>query len=89
MFTGESGAVDHVIKKDKADLFPLRATEKGFTSASGGSIRNYGGRLLTWRTENKEGLKMSVQVTDAHNNVVSFPKMVEEGNDIMLSKKKG
>ena len=32
---------------------------------------------------------MNVQVTDARKNLASLPKMIEEGNDIQLSKKKG
>ena len=32
---------------------------------------------------------MDVQVTDAHKNLASLSKMVEEGNDILLSKARG
>ena len=45
---------------------------------------------IEWiRFEKKEGVRMNVQVTDTQKNLASFPKMVEEGNDIILSKKKG
>ena len=30
---------------------------------------------------------MTVQVTDAKKNLASFPKMVQEGNDVFLSKR--
>ena len=93
-FTADSGAVDHVIRKDEADWFPLKDTAmskagKNYTAANGGIIRNYGGRELKGKTESKYPFQMNVQVTDARKNLASLPKMVEEGNDIQLSKKKG
>lgn len=60
-----------------------------FTAAKASEIRNYGGRLLTGRTENREGCQISVQVTGARKNLISLPKMVEEGNDFTWCKKKG
>lgn len=62
---------------------------KGYTSASGGTMGDYGGRLLMGRTERKEGFQISIKATDARDNLASFPKIVDEGNDIILSKKKG
>jgi len=93
-FTGDSGAVDHVMKKNEATWIPLKPTAMskagiGFTAANGTKMPNYGGRMLTGETEKKEGVRMNVQVTDTQKNLASFPKMVEEGNDIILSKKKG
>jgi len=93
MWVGESGAVDQVIKKDEVHWFPLEEkvmskAGMGFTAANGLEFRKYGGRLLSGRTENKEGFNMSVQVIDARNNLASFTKMEEEGNDIMSFKKK-
>ena len=44
---------------------------------------------MTGLTEGNGGFKMTCQVTDGQKNLASFVKMVNEGNDIVLSKKGG
>jgi len=61
----------------------------GFTAANGSKMRSYGARMLTGETNEKGSFKMNVQATDVQKNLASFPKMVGEGNEIMLSKKRG
>ena len=90
-FTGDSGAVDHVVTKDTAKAFktvetPMSKAGIGFTAANGTRINNYGAKKLNGVTQ-PDGFNMKVQVTDAKRNLASFPKMVEEGNDVFLSKK--
>jgi hypothetical protein len=91
-FTGDSGAVDHVITKDAANAFELRDTAASkaglsYRAANGSPIKNYGERKLNGVTQNGIGFNMSCQVTDVKKNLASFVKMVEENNDIVLSKK--
>ena len=91
-FTGDSGGVDHVIKKDtalasKTMETPMSKAGIGFTAANGSKINNYGAKKLQGVTNEGDGFNMQVQVTDAQRNLASFPKMVEEGSDEFLSKK--
>jgi len=83
--------VDHVITKDTARAFKTVETVMskagiGFTAANGTRINNYGAKKLNGVTQQGNGFNMKVQVTDAQRNLASFPKMVEEGNEIFLSK---
>ena len=59
----------------------------GFRAANGTAIKIYGERNLHGVTEQGEAFKMSCQVTDVKKNLASFVKMVNEGNDIVMSKK--
>ena len=43
--------------------------------------------MLTGITDDKLKFSMNVNVTGVTKNLASFPKMVEQGNDIFLSKK--
>ena len=93
-FVGDSGAVDHVLTKKAAEAFPVKPTAMskagvGFTAANGTPIRNYGARELKGVTVNNNAFSMTGQVTDVNKNLASFPKMVEQGLDIVLSKSKG
>ena len=93
-FVGDSGAVDHVLTKKAAEAFPVKQTAMskagvGFTAANGTPIRNYGARELKGVTVNNNAFSMTGQVTDVNKNLASFPKMVEQGLDIVLSKSKG
>ena len=90
-FTGDSEAVDHVVTKETAKAFKIVETSMskagiGLTAANGTRINNYGAKKLNGVTQQGDGFSMKVQVTDAKRNLASFPKMVEEGNDIFLSK---
>ena len=91
-FVGDSGAVDHVITKDSASGFKLLETpmsRKGvnFTAANGTTIENYGGKMLNGVTDEGLKFKMRANVTGVKKNLASFPKIVEQGNDIFLSLK--
>jgi hypothetical protein len=91
-FTGDSGAVDHVMTLEAAKAFKLNqtyASKNGLTyrAANGTPIKNYGEKHLTGLTKDNGGFKMTCQVTDVKRNLASFVKMVNEGNDIVLSKK--
>ena len=91
-FTGDSGAVDHVITKNAAKAFNVietNASRNGLTyrAANGTPIKNYGEKKLIGLTKDSDGFKMTCQVTDVKKNLASFVKMVNEGNDIVLSKK--
>ena len=93
-FTGDSGAVDHVITKETGSAFQVKPTSMskrgiGFRAANNTVIKNFGVRALEGELEKGERFQMRCQVTDVNKNLASFPKMVEEGNDILLSKKKG
>jgi len=91
-FTGDSGAVDHVITKEAGKAFEVKPTPAsiagfGFRAANGTPIKIYGERKLNGVTTDGEAFKMSCQVTDVKKNLASFVKMVNEGNDIVMSKK--
>jgi len=91
-FTGDSGAVDHVITKETGKAFKVNSTAAsragiGFRAANGTSIAVYGERRLNGVTQDNDGFKMNCQVTDVKKNLASFVKMVKEGNDIVLSMK--
>jgi len=91
-FTGDSGAVDHVITTDAAKAFEVQETAASraglsYRAANGTSIKNYGEKKINGVTQNGVGFNMSCQVADVKKNLASFVKMVEEGNDIVLSKK--
>ena len=84
--------MDHVITKDAAKAFKVSETAMskagiGFIAANGTKIKNYGIKKLNGVTNEGNGFNMRCQVTDAKRNLASLPKMVEEGNDIFLSKK--
>jgi len=86
------GAVDHVITKESGKAFevnPTPASKAGccFRAANGTPIKIYGERKLTGVTADNEAFKMSCQVSDVKRNLASFVKMVNEGNDIVMSKK--
>ena len=91
-FTGDSGAVDHVITKETGSAFEVNETAAskagfGFRAANGTPIKIYGERRLNGVTAGGEAFKMNCQVTDVKKNLASFVKMVNEGNDIIMSKK--
>ena len=80
-FTGDSGAVDHVITKDAAKAFSVKetnASRNGLTyrAANGTPIKNYGEKKLVGLTKDSNGFKMTCQVTDVKKNLASFVKMV-------------
>lgn len=88
----DSGAVDHVMNKEELEFIPIEETEaskKGlcYSNASGGRIRNYGKRRVTGRTEKGIAARMDIQVADVKRGLASIPRMVDEDNDIMFSKK--
>ena len=91
-FTGDSGAVDHVITEKTGRAFNVNETAAskagiGFRAANGTSIKVFGERRLNGVTQDNDGFKMNCQVTDVKKNLASFVKMVKEGNDIVLSQK--
>ena len=91
-FVGDSGAVDHCMTKDAANWIPIMPTKMSknginFSAANGTIIKNYGGRKLNGITEDSQSIKMNVNVTETKRNLASFPKIVEEGNEVFLSKK--
>ena len=91
-FTGDSGAVDHVITPETGRNFevkPTAASKAGlrFRAANGTPIKIFGERKLNGVTDGGDEFKMSCQVTDVKKNLASFVKMVNEGNDIVMSKK--
>ena len=91
-FVGDSGAVDHVINKDTANGFktydtPASRAGIGFRAANNSVIKNYGQKKLSGITDRNDEFRMSVNVTDCKRNLASFNKMVEDGNDIVLSNK--
>ena len=91
-FTGDSGAVDHVITPETGHAFEVKPTAAskagfGFRAANGTPSKIYGERKLTGVTEGGEAFQMNCQVTDVKKNLASFVKMVNEGNDIVMSKK--
>ena len=91
-FTGDSGAVDHVITPEAGKAFEIKETAAskagfGFRAANGSPIKIFGERKLNGITESGEAFRMNCQVTDVKKNLASFVKMVNEGNDIVMSKK--
>ena len=91
-FTGDSGAVDHVITPETGKVFEVKPTAAskagfGFRAANGTPIKIFGERKLNGVTEGGDAFKMNCQVTDVKKNLASFVKMVNEGNDIVMSKK--
>jgi len=91
-FTGDSGAVDHVIMPETGKAFEIKETAAskagfGFRAANGSPIKIFGERKLNGVTESGEAFRMNCQVTDVKKNLASFVKMVNEGNDIVMSKK--
>jgi len=91
-FTGDSGAVDHVITAETGKSFEVKPTAAskagfGFRAANGTPIKIFGERKLNGVTDGGDAFKMNCQVTDVKKNLASFVKMVNEGNDIVMSKK--
>jgi len=91
-FTGDSGAVDHVITAETGKGFEVKPTAAskagfGFRAANGTPIKIFGERKLNGVTDGGDAFKMNCQVTDVKKNLASFVKMVNEGNDIVMSKK--
>ena len=91
-FCGDSGAVDHVITQDTGKAFNLEATAASksglnYRAASGTPIANYGQRSLKGFTNTGDSFKMDCQVAGVKKNLASFIKMVNEDNDVILSKK--
>ena len=91
-FTGDSGAVDHVIIPEAGKAFEIKETAAskagfGFRAANGSPIKIFGERKLNGVTESGEAFRMNCQVTDVKKNLASFVKMVNEGNDIVMSQK--
>ena len=91
-FTGDSGAVDHVITPETGKAFEVQPTAAskagfGFRAANGTPIKIFGERKLNGVTDGGDAFKMNCQVTDVKKNLASFVKMVNEGNDIVMSKK--
>ena len=91
-FTGDSGAVAHVVTEEAAKAFKIHPTPMskagiGFTAANGSRIKNLGAKKLKGVTGQWDPFNMQVNVTDAKKNLASFPQMEEEGNDVFLSKK--
>ena len=86
----DSGAVDHLIHKKELPCISLEATDASrnglcYTNANGGRILNYGKK----EQQGTQGVraKRDIQVADVKQGVASKPRMVEEGNDVLLSKK--
>ena len=91
-FTGDSGAVDHVITPEAGKAFQVKETKASrngltYRAANGTPIQNYGEKKLVGLTNDSDGFKMTCQVTDVKKNLASFVKMVNEGNDIILSQR--
>lgn len=91
-FTGDSGAVDHVTKKNTAEQCELRPTlmsKSGqcFRAANGLKIKVYGERHLKGRDSKDVPIETKAHVADITKNLASFTKMIEDDNDIYLSKK--
>ena len=91
-FTGDSGAVDHVITPEAGKAFEIKETAAskagfGFRAANGSPIKIFGERKLNGVTESGAAFRMNCQVTNVKKNLASFVKMVNEGNDIVMSQK--
>ena len=91
-FCGDSGAVDHVITQETGKAFKLTATAASkaglnYRAANGTPIANYGQRGLKGFTNGGDSFKMDCQVAGVKKNLASFIKMVNEDNDVVLSKK--
>ena len=88
-FTGDSGAVDHVITPETGRSFEVKPTAAskaglGFRAANGTPIKIFGERKLHGVTDGGDAFKMNCQVTDVKKNLASFVKMVNEGNDTVI-----
>lgn len=73
-FTGDSGAVDHVITKEAGSASEVTETAApkagfGFRAANGTPIKIYGERRLNGVTAGGEAFKMNCQVTDVKKNL--------------------
>ena len=91
-FTGDSGAIDHAITRDTAAGFKLTSTPApraglNFRAANGTVIKNFGEKRLRGVAGDDVNFNMTVQVADVKKNLASFVKMVNDDNDIVLSKK--
>ena len=90
-FTGDSVAAFHAVTKEAAQAFELKETAMskagiGFTAAHGSKIVELGQRHIKGVTDDSKGFRMNCHVTDVKKNLASFPKMVEEGINVFLSK---
>ena len=58
-----------------------------FRAANGSKIKVYGERHLKGRDIKHVPIEIKAQVADVTKNLASFTKMIEDDNDIYLSKK--
>ena len=87
--TADSGAVDHVIKTGElssVNMRPSFASENGLTyaAANGSSIANYGEKPVNGVSNEGHGVDMVLQVADVKRNLASIPKMLNDGNRVIL-----
>ena len=85
----DSGAVDHVIRKDEAASIPLRETKASkagmcYTAANGTDIANYGEKKISGLNDDREPAGMVAQVADVRRNLGSVMKIMETGNKIVF-----
>ena len=85
----DSGAVDHVIKKDEVPFIPIVETEASkagmcYTAANGSDIRNYGQKRMSGVNESWEPAGITAQVADVHRNLGSVIRMMEAGNRVVF-----
>jgi len=85
----DSGAVDHVIRKDEAASIPLKETKASkagmcYTAANGTDIANYGEKKISGLNDDWEPAGIVAQVADVRRNLGSVMKMMEAGNRIVF-----
>ena len=88
----DSGAVDHVCSKSELGFIPIESTPASragmcYRGANGNKIANFGMRRVSGYTENGVKAKMEIQVAEVRRGLASIPKMVEEDNDVVFSKR--
>ena len=85
----DSGAVDHVIRKDEAPSIQLQETAASkagmcYTAANGTDIANYGEKQLNGLNNEGEEAEITAQVADVRRNLASVVKMMDAGNRIVF-----
>ena len=85
----DSGAVDHVIRKDEAPSVQLKETAASkagmcYTAANGTDIANYGEKQLNGLNNEGEETGITAQVADVRRNLASVVKMMDAGNRVVF-----